>query len=44
MVIGAIASGVGIGAVTGRYHYVVDVLAGAAVGLLSSILVSVVVR
>jgi membrane-associated phospholipid phosphatase len=38
-VIGAIAVGVAIGAVTGRYHYVVDVLAGAVVGLLSAVAV-----
>ena len=36
MVVGAIACGVAIGAVTGRYHYVVDVLAGAVVGVLSA--------
>jgi membrane-associated phospholipid phosphatase len=35
-VIGAIALGVSVGAITGRYHYVVDVIAGAAVGVLSA--------
>jgi membrane-associated phospholipid phosphatase len=38
-VIGAIALGVSLGAVTGRYHYVVDVVAGAAVGVLSACVV-----
>lgn len=36
VVVGAIALGVAIGAVTGRYHYVVDVIAGAAVGVLTA--------
>jgi membrane-associated phospholipid phosphatase len=35
-VIGVIALGVSVGAVTGRYHYVVDVIAGAAVGVLTA--------
>jgi len=35
-VVGAIAGGVAVGAVTGRYHYVLDVLAGALVGVLSA--------
>ena len=39
-VIGAIALGVSVGAVTGRYHYVVDVIAGAAVGVLTALVVS----
>lgn len=34
--IGVIAVGISIGAVTGRYHYVVDVIAGAAVGVLTA--------
>jgi membrane-associated phospholipid phosphatase len=34
--IGAAALGVSVGAVTGRYHYVVDVIAGAAVGVLTA--------
>ena len=34
--IGASALGVGVGAITGRYHYVVDVVAGAAVGVLAA--------
>jgi hypothetical protein len=43
-VVGAIACGVAIGAVTGRYHYVVDVLAGAGVGLLSAVVAALAVR
>jgi hypothetical protein len=43
-VVGAIACGVAIGAVTGRYHYVVDVLAGAGVGLISAGVVALAVR
>ena len=35
-VVGAIAGGVAVGAVTGRYHYVLDVLAGALIGVLSA--------
>jgi membrane-associated phospholipid phosphatase len=35
-VIGAIALGVSVGAITGRYHYVVDVIVGMAVGVLSA--------
>ncbi|HEY6361577.1 MAG TPA: phosphatase PAP2 family protein [Vicinamibacterales bacterium] len=34
IVFGVVATGVAIGAVTGRYHYVPDVVIGAAVGLL----------
>jgi membrane-associated phospholipid phosphatase len=37
-VIGAIALGVSVGAVTGRYHYVLDVIAGAVVGVLSALM------
>lgn len=40
IVISLIAMGVAIGAVTGRYHYVVDVLAGVVVGLLATLVVS----
>jgi membrane-associated phospholipid phosphatase len=36
VVVGAIAGGVAAGAVIGRYHYVLDVLAGAVVGLVSA--------
>jgi membrane-associated phospholipid phosphatase len=35
-VIGVIALGVSVGAITGRYHYVVDVIVGMAVGVLSA--------
>ena len=35
-VVGAIAGGVAVGAVTGRYHYLLDVLAGALIGVLSA--------
>jgi hypothetical protein len=35
-IVGTVAGGVAAGAVTGRYHYVVDVLAGAVIGLLSA--------
>lgn len=36
LVMSAIAAGVALGAVAGRYHYVPDVLIGAAIGALSS--------
>jgi membrane-associated phospholipid phosphatase len=36
VVIGVVALGVSVGAVTGRYHYLVDVITGAAVGVLSA--------
>ena len=38
--IGVIAVGVTVGAVTGRYHYVVDVIAGAVVGVLTALAAS----
>ena len=36
-VIGVVALGVSVGAITGRYHYVVDVMTGAVVGVLSAL-------
>jgi hypothetical protein len=36
--LGLIASGVALGAASGRYHYVVDVLLGVAIGVLSAFL------
>jgi membrane-associated phospholipid phosphatase len=42
--IGVLALGVAIGAVSGRYHYVIDVVAGAVVGLLSTVVVATVAR
>jgi protein-L-isoaspartate(D-aspartate) O-methyltransferase len=40
---GLVALGIATGAVTGRYHYMVDVTTGAAVGLLSAIVAFVAV-
>lgn len=39
VVMGMIALGVGAGAVAGRYHYAVDVLLGAAVGIVCAVIV-----
>lgn len=36
MVLGVLAAGVALGAVTGRYHYIVDVLLGAVIGVIAS--------
>jgi membrane-associated phospholipid phosphatase len=36
MVLGVLATGVALGAVAGRYHYIVDVLLGAGLGVLAA--------
>jgi hypothetical protein len=36
IVLGVLATGVALGAVAGRYHYVVDVVLGLGIGLLVS--------
>jgi membrane-associated phospholipid phosphatase len=38
LVLAVVATGIAIGAVAGRYHYVVDVLLGVGVGLVSALL------
>ena len=38
--VSAIAAGIALGAVTGRYHYVIDALLGAAVGLAALLIAS----
>ena len=43
MTVGIVAGAVAIGAVSGRYHYVVDVVAGVAVAVVAAASASMIV-